>query len=147
MVGKTHHPSSASLRSEPVYVTKRRSIVATFVMGNVFWVLGKKQYESYDLFITAVTEYNNKIAPARNEWQPDREISPQPIRVFYEAMWKNEDDTISIDIGDNDRALTMGRLLFALNNLTSDFFKDADARYFEGFAILNNRNYELLVGS
>ncbi len=121
--------------------------MSNLVMSKVRWVLGKKHYESYEQFVAAVTNYNNQIDPTKNEWQPDREISPQPIRVFYEAMWKNEDDTISIDLGENNRVLTMGRLLFDLNNLTFDFFKDADERYFEGLAVRQDRKYELIVGS
>jgi len=70
-----------------------------------------------------------------------------PIRVVYEAGWKDEDNTIELDVGEPGKALTMGLLLFTINNATCDFFKDADKQFFEGLALAHGAEYELMVGS
>ncbi|PSB58228.1 hypothetical protein [Chamaesiphon polymorphus] len=119
-------------------------------MRNILWTLGRKKYKTYDDFIVAVTDYNNYICREpglTNSWNPDEEISQQSILVVYEAGWKDEDATISLEIGEDDRALTMGRFLFSLNNTTYDFFKDADCCFFEGLELVNGNKYELWTGS
>ncbi|MEJ5309942.1 MAG: tetratricopeptide repeat protein [Anaerolineae bacterium] len=117
------------------------------LMRDVYWVLGDKKYTTYQTFVAAVTEYNNAIAPGKHGWNPDEVVSLTPIKVVYEAMWKDEDDTIDLDIGIAGVPVTMGQLLFALNNATYDFFSDADSRYFEGLDWVKGTTYELLVGS
>jgi hypothetical protein len=117
------------------------------LMERVYWALGEKAYAAYGDFVTAVAEYNNVIAPGENEWTPNRVISANPVKVIYEALWKDEDDTINLDIGTPGIPVTMGQLLFALNNATCDFFRDADTHFFEGLALVNNTTYRLLVGS
>jgi hypothetical protein len=117
------------------------------LMAYVYWVLGKKKYADYDGFIAAVSNYNKKINAAKSEWDPNQEIARGPLTVVYEALWKDEDDTIELDVGQSGQALTMGRLLFTLNNATVDFFADADKRFFEGLALIEGTTYELIVGS
>lgn len=117
------------------------------LMADVYWALGEKKYDVYDDFIAAATDYNKEINPSKTGWVPNQEVSKGPIRVVYEALWKDEDDTIEVDIGEPGRALTMGRLLFTLNNTTVDFFKDADKHFFEGLALVKGSEYELMVGS
>jgi hypothetical protein len=116
-------------------------------MTNVYWALGDKKYDAYDEFIAAVTDYNKMINPAKSRWAPNQEVSTGPIRVVYEAGWKDEDDTIALDVGEPGKALTMGRLLFTINNSTCAFFKDADKHFFEGLALVNGAEYRLMVGS
>ncbi len=117
------------------------------LMTEVYWVLGRRTYDAYDDFLAAVTDYNQRSRHANTAWNPHQEVSPVPIRVFYEAMWKNEDDTIDILIGEPDTPLTMGQLLFTLNNATYDFFKDADKHFFEGLVLVSGTHYRLMVGS
>jgi hypothetical protein len=117
------------------------------LMNNVFWVLGRQQYNDYDDFINAATDYNKTISPENNEWSPDQKISDGPITVVYEAKWKDEDDKIELKIGEPGQALTMGRLLFVLNNETCKFFQDADHRFFEGLSCCSDSTYRLHTGS
>jgi hypothetical protein len=116
-------------------------------MCNVYWTLGSKKYDTYEEFVVAVTEWNQLIDPGRSAWAPDQVVAQGPVTVSYEALWKDEDDTIELTIGEPGQTLTMGRLLFELHNATVAFFADADARYFEGLAQVDGKEYELLVGS
>ncbi len=117
------------------------------LMGNVCWSLGKKRYDAYDDFIAAVTDYNKQISPRKTGWRPNQVVATGPIRVVYEAMWKNEDDTIDLAVGEPGQGLTMGQLLFTLNNATFDFFKDSDKHFFEGLTLVGDAVYELWIGS
>lgn len=117
------------------------------VMKRIYWVLGDQTYATYENFVTAATEYNNSIDPEENEWNPDQIVSTSPIKVVYEALWKNEDDTIDLSIGTPGIPVTMGQILFTLNNATHDFFRDADTHFFEGLALVTAATYELIVGS
>jgi hypothetical protein len=116
-------------------------------MTNVYWALGSKKYDTYDHFIAAVADHNQLISPENSRWNPDQEVANRPIRVVYEALWKDEDDTIELDVGEPGKPLTMGQLLFTLNNATYDFFQDADKRFFEGLALVKGTTYRLMVGS
>jgi hypothetical protein len=117
------------------------------LMANVYWVLGRKKYDAYDDFVAAVTDHNNKVGAKTTKWDPTQEVSQGAVKVVYEAPWKDEDDTIELDIGEKGKVLTMGRILFTLNNATYDFFKDADKRFFEGLELVKGNEYELQVGS
>ena len=122
------------------------SLVST-LMSNVYWALGQKKYASYDAFVAAVTDYNQKISPDSSGWDPNKQITKTPITVVYEADWKDEDDTIRLVLGERGTALTMGKALFTLNNATVEFFKEADHHFFEGLAAREGAEYKLLVGS
>jgi hypothetical protein len=120
------------------------------LMRNMSWTFGRKKYEVYDDFIIAVTDYNNEIYQDIGEtssWNPGEEVSKHPIWVMYEAGWKDEDDTIRLEIGEENQSLTMGRLMFSLNNATYDFFEDANHCFFEGLELVNNNEYKLKTGS
>ena len=117
------------------------------LMTNVFWTLGGKRIAAYDEFIRAVSEYNQKISAAETAWTPNQVVATGPITVVYEAMWKDEDDTIEVKIGEPGKSLTMGEILFALNNETADLFEGADHRFFEGLSPVGGGKYELVVGS
>jgi hypothetical protein len=117
------------------------------LMTNVFWTLGGKRIAAYDEFIRAVSEYNQKISAAKTAWKPSQVVATGPITVVYEAMWKDEDDTIEVKIGEPGKSLTMGEILFALNNETADLFEGADHRFFEGLSPVGGGKYELVVGS
>jgi len=110
-------------------------------------VLGDRKYSTYKAFTDAVTEYNNAMAPGKHGWDPDQVVSLAPIKVVYEALWKDEDDTIDLDIGIAGVPVTMGQLLFALNNATCDFYTDADSQFFEGLDWVSGTTYRLRVGS
>ncbi|MCA9974853.1 MAG: hypothetical protein KC413_03860 [Anaerolineales bacterium] len=116
-------------------------------MKQVYWALGSVVHATYAAFIAEVTQYNNMISPGRHEWNPDQIITTKPIRVVYEALWKDEDDTIDLNIGTPDTPLTMGQILFAINNETYDFFKETSPHYFEGLAFKGGNTYELVIGS
>jgi hypothetical protein len=69
------------------------------------------------------------------------------VSVNGRGVCKDEDDTIELDLGESGKAITMGLLLFTINNATCDFFKDADKQFFEGIAFAHDAEYELMVGS
>ncbi|HNT74428.1 MAG TPA: tetratricopeptide repeat protein [Anaerolineae bacterium] len=117
------------------------------LLTEVYWALGDRKYTTYQTFVDAVTEYNHAMAPGKHRWDPDQVVSLTPIKVVYEAFWKDADDTLDLDIGMAGVPVTMGQLLFALNNATCDFFMDADTRYFEGLNWVRGATYELRVGS
>jgi hypothetical protein len=124
--------------------------MSNVLMRNIFWTLGRNKYKTYDDFIVAVRDYNKDICRdigLISSWNPDEEISQQAILVVYEAGWKDEDDTISLEIGEENQVLTMGKFLFSLNNITYDFFKDANHCFFEGLELVNGNKYELWIGS
>lgn len=117
------------------------------LLTNVYWVLGDRKYATYHTFVAAVAEYNNAMAPGKHGWNPDQVVSLTPIKVVYEALWRDEDDTIDLDIGIAGVPVTMGQLLFALNNATCDFFADAASQFFEGLDWVSGTTYRLRVGS
>jgi hypothetical protein len=121
--------------------------LASTTLTNVYWVLGAKKYDAFDSFVAAVTDYNNLINPEKTNWAPNQEVASGPIRVVYEALWKDEDEIIELEVGEPGKPLNMGLLLFTINNATYDFFKDADKRFFEGLALCRGSEYELMVGS
>ncbi|MBI2804114.1 MAG: hypothetical protein HYX68_03920 [Planctomycetes bacterium] len=102
------------------------------LMTNVYWVLGKKSHASSDDFVAAVTDYNKKIDPVNSKWNPTQAVAFGSITVVFEALWKDEDAKVNLEIGEPNQVLTMGSVLFTLNNATVDFFKDADHCFFEG---------------
>jgi hypothetical protein len=111
---------------------------------------GRQKYKIFDDFVIAVTDYNNEIYQEigqTSSWNPDEEVSKHSIRVVYTAGWRDEDDTITLEIREENQSLTMGRLLFSLNNATYDLFEDANHCFFEGLELLNNNEYRLKTGS
>jgi hypothetical protein len=119
------------------------------LMRNVSWSLGVKKYKVYKKFVADVTEDNMALHPEGNEWEPDRIVSDNFIRVMCEAPWKRKDNILYLTIGEPDTPLTMGRLLFELNNATFEFFRHGDHHFFEGFGPMptNSIAYPLYVGS
>lgn len=124
-----------------------RRCILNVLMNRTYWALGEETYAAYEDFVAAVTRYNDRIAPGKHGWNPGQVVAAGPIKVVYEALWKDEDDTIDLDIGRPGMPLTMGQILFALNNATCDFFRDADTRFFEGLAPLHEATFMLVVGS
>lgn len=116
-------------------------------MDNVFWTLGRKVYPLYPEFIAAVTAYQQDIAPDRSGWNPDQKIAETPIQITYEARWKNEDDMLHLVIGTPGHGVTMGEILFTLNNESYNFFHGADTCFFEGLTWVSGNTYRLMVGS
>jgi hypothetical protein len=117
------------------------------VMGRVYWILGRKTFATYEDFVATVTTHNLNIDPEHNDWNPAQVISETPIRVVYEALWKNENDRINLLIGTAGVPVTMGQILFTLNNETYDFFAGGGSHFFEGLALINGTTYKLMVGS
>lgn len=117
-------------------------------MKRVFWSLGRRTYATYDDFVTAVSAHQQEIAPGKNDWAPEQIVAERgPITIVYEAMWKNEDDTLEIIVGDAHGPVTMGTLLFELNNQSREFFADADHRFFEGLSSSDGKTFRLRTGS
>ncbi len=96
-------------RKPRAQVPKRKEL-----MTDVYWALGDKKYPAYQAFVDAVTEYNNAMTPGKYGCDPDQVVSLAPIKVVYEAMWKDEDDTINLDVGLAGIPVTMGQLLYCL---------------------------------
>ncbi len=119
----------------------------TTLMKNVFWRLGRAEFDDYDEFVAAVTKENSKVRRTKSEWEPDRPISPTPVTVSFRADWKDENDTLEVAVGEPDEPVTMGKLLFALNNASIDFFAGADRHFFEGVTFVSEATYRLDVGS
>jgi hypothetical protein len=121
-------------------------LLLTTLMSNVYWALGQNEFSDYGDFVAAVTRYNQIYADSAR-WEPDKQISSAPITVVYEAAWKDEDDRLEVVLGERGKVLTMGEMLFRLNNATVEFFKGSDHCFFEGLAVLGGTEYTLLVGS
>lgn len=117
------------------------------LMSNVFWAFGEKRYATYEDFVVAVTDYNKKVNTDASGWDPNKQISTAPLTVVFEAAWRDEDDMIEVAVGESNKSLSMGEVLFTLNNATVEFFKDAEQHFFEGLAARGGTRYELLVGS
>lgn len=115
-------------------------------MTNVFWAFGGTSYSSYQDFETAVSLYQQQISPDTTQWNPSAVLAKGPIRVMYEAMWRNENDHLNIAIGEPGEDVTMGQILFALHNGSVDFF-DGDHRFFEGISEMKPSVYQLWIGS
>ncbi len=122
----------------------------TIVMKKVYWSFTKK-YTNYDEFITEVTRYNNDLSE-QNKWEPEEVVvNSEGMMVRYGAFWKDEDDEITITIHSNGKSyITMGEILFQLNNGLIDFLGNTDA-FFEGLIQKEIKGevtyYELLIGT
>lgn len=117
------------------------------IMTDVYWLLGTHEYDSYDSFVDDVTEYNQQIAPEENGWDPDKVVCQGPLKITYEALWKDEDPLLEISITNNTAPVTMGELLFVLHNESVDFLFDADSVFFEGFDDEDPHLFVLQTGS
>lgn len=117
------------------------------LMNDVYWSLGQRKFDQYEHFVAAVTEHNERISPGNHGWQPEREIFPTPMTVTYEARWKDDDDVLELVIGEPGQKLMMGIFLFELNNLSCEFFADADEHFFEGLDPKSQTEFSLIVGS
>lgn len=117
------------------------------IMYQVCWPLGGNSYADYDEFICEVTEYNKRIAPDKDEWGPDEVVCNGPLRIQFEAMWKDEDDFLDVLVEGENKPVTMGRLLFSLHNESTGFFEDADHCFFEGLELVEEGTYWLRTGS
>jgi len=115
------------------------------ILKRVYWPLGRKHFPDDASFVAEVTRYNEAIAPGEHQWRPDQVVAPGPIRVRYEAFWKNTDDKLDLTIGTPGMPLTMGGLLFELHNRTSSFF--GDNHFFEGLSSENGTDFVLSVGT
>lgn len=102
------------------------------LLQNVYWSLGTA-YPSYEAFVQEATDYNNRINP-NHQWDPEKVVVPQAkASIYYEAMWKDEDDLLVIEIASQDGlGIKMGELLFKINNDSVDFFAEAGSMFFEG---------------
>lgn len=121
-------------------------------MTNVYWSFGEK-YESLEEFEKAVEEYNNNISDD-HMWDPNEVvIDSEKAIIFFEALWKDEDDILEVEIKAKDgKALKMGEVLFQLTNASSEFFKGADAKFFEGLSDSGEKEgnkpiYHMWIGS
>lgn len=126
--------------------------MADILMGKVYWSLGNKKYDSYNEFVKDVTDYNNNISSKGHEWNPEKIIINGPeIIASYEALWKDEDDVLEIMIdAENKSGISMGEILFKINNQSIEFFSEASF-FFEGLRKINNDSqipmYEILIGT
>lgn len=102
------------------------------LMTDVYWSFGSKQYESYEAFVAAVSAYQEQIAPGRHHWAPDEVVGTGPMKLVYEAGWKDEDDLLEVKVGERGEPVTMGRALYELNQQGFEFFEGADHCFFEG---------------
>ncbi len=117
------------------------------LMTDVHWALGRRKFEEYGAFIRAVDEYNDQIRADGHGWQSERVISPAPIKIVYEAGWKDVDDLLELMIGEMGAEVTMGMVLFELNNLSYEFFEGADKHFFEGLDPRHAAGWVLQIGS
>jgi hypothetical protein len=116
------------------------------LLRSVYWSFGTTNYTSFDEFSAAVTERNEFISPKGHAWVPGKVVSEGPVRILFEAMWKDEDDVIDMSIGKEGEALTMGQLLYELHQNTRDFWGKHPG-FFEGLSHHSDHTYFLLVGT
>ena len=117
------------------------------IMTKVYWTLGGRRYADYDEFVRDVSEYNNRIDPDRNEWNPNLVICKGPACIRYEAMWKDEDEFLDVVVESTEKPVAMGWLLFVLHNESVDFFAGDDHCFFEGLHLVESGTYWLHTGS
>lgn len=122
-------------------------------MQGVYWSFGDKSYDSFDQFVSDVKEYNQTINAA-NPWNPEREVDgSSKLRVWFEAMWKDDDDVFDITVeGREGKPVTDADVLFGIQNGTIKFFEGADAIFFEGLTKTKDADdgtpvYEVWIGS
>lgn len=122
-------------------------------MPGVYWSFGDKSYDSFEQFVSDVKEYNKTISPD-TPWDPERQVDgSSKLRVWYEAMWKDDDDVFDIVVeGRNGNPVTDADVLFAIQNGTVKFFDGADAIFFEGISKAGEGEdgtpiYEVWIGS
>lgn len=104
------------------------------ILDKVFWRFGEKKYSNYEAFLKDAKDYNQILAPEQ-DWKPDEKvIDSKSIVIMYEADWRTDDYTeliVTIQARDG-KALTMGEILYTIQNNSLDFFKDAECSYFQG---------------
>ena len=66
----------------------------SILMQRIYWAFGRETYATYEDFVTAATAYNATIDPEGPGWRPDQVVSTTSIEVVYEALWKDEDNTL-----------------------------------------------------
>lgn len=120
-------------------------------MADVYWRFGKKTYQDYSKFCEAVASYNDRINKAINRsesgWEPSREVADGPIQVTYEAGWMDdqEDATLTVDLGEPGARLSMGQILFALQNAI--FSRTRIIVSSRGSGPMEGGRYHLITGS
>ena len=102
------------------------------LMQNIYWSLGGDQFSSYDEFVEEVRRYNQRVAPDSTTWNPDQIVCTGPVTIVYEALWKDEDNTLEVVVSTAKEPISMGQLLFTLHNESTEFFSGADHCFFEG---------------
>ena len=117
------------------------------LLEGISWTLGRKKFESYETFTTAVAEQNPRAGAERLAAALNRSVAPGPVTVSYEMFWRDDDDHLEVEVGHAGEPVTAGLMLFTVNNATLKVFAKIDHKFFEGFAVIDAANYELLTGS
>lgn len=109
------------------------------MLSKVYWSFGT-HFESYEEFIQKVTTYNEGISKT-HEWNPEQVITQSSkVVIYYEALWRNENDLLKVSIHTEDgNDITMGKLLYTLNNESVDFFSDIGLVFFEGLTLVDEK--------
>jgi hypothetical protein len=123
------------------------SAVMTRLMSDVYWALGTARYPSYEAFVAAASAYQEEIAPGRHGWNPDQVLATGPMTLVYEAGWKDEDDLLEVVVGEPGQPVTMGRVLYELNQQGFEFFEGADHHFFEGLTLEEDGVHQISIGS
>lgn len=116
-------------------------------MDEVYWSFGLERYKNYEMFVLAVTEYNDDVAEGEHEWDPEAVVCSGPCKIQYEAGWKDEDYLLEVVVTAEDGPVKMGRLLYKLHVDSFTFFENCDHHFFEGLEEISPGTYELYIGS
>ena len=127
--------------------------MAEILMQKVYWVFGRNTYGSYDDFIKEVDDYNNKLS-SKHEWAHNKIAINHcnKIKLIYCAMWKSENNILEVVIeGKYKSFITMGEILFKLNNESINFFQETNNIFFGGISKSETTEpipvYNLWIGS
>ena len=111
------------------------------LMSNIYWGFYGGKYNSREVFIQEVVEYNTDLGKV---WNPDEIVLDcQNVTIQY-SYWNNDKNNAEEKdfdlVSDNPTGFTSGELLFKIHNEVVDQLEKEDYRFFEGLTLWKRKN-------
>ncbi len=103
------------------------------ILEAINWKFGRKKYKTSSAFYADLKEYNEILSPELDIDPSEKIVEASQIVINFDADWKDENASLSIDIKSQyNEPLTIGEVLYTLNEESFEFFQEEEIAYFKG---------------
>jgi len=112
------------------------------LMTDVYWGFYGGKYDSCDVFIREVIEYNKNFD---KKWIPEEIVFAGTNVSIQYSYWDDENEEEEEDdfdlVADNKTCFSAGELLYKIHNQVVEKLEDDDHHFFEGLTLWEGENY------